>query len=146
MKADRSIYLDTDKFQDTNVAVASFNGVVLLAGQVKSRTQATEIQQNVKQIDGVNEIHNLITVSAPTSSMTRISDAWITAKIKTKLIAAKEIDPSEIKVVTENGTVYLMGTVRPSQAEDAIYLARTTDGVQQVVKMFSYIKISKTMA
>lgn len=146
MKADRSLYLDTDKYKNTNVAVASFNGVVLIAGQVKSRPQAQEVEQIVKNIDGVNEVHNLVAISAPTSAMTRISDTWITTKIKAKLIAAKEIDPSQIKVVTENGTVYLMGIVQPSQADAAIYLARTTEGVQRVVKIFSYIKISKTVS
>lgn len=146
MKADRSIYIDSDKFRNTNVAVASFNGVVLLAGQVSSQPQATEIEQRVKRIDGINEIHNLLTIGTPSSSITRVNDAWITAKIKTKLIAAKEIDPSQIKVVTENGTVYLMGIVQPTQADAAVYLARTTDGVQQVVKVFSYITISKKLS
>jgi len=59
------------------------------------------------------------------------------------LIATNEIDPSQIKVITENGIVYLVGIVPPEQAEIAIDLARTTDGVQSVVKVFSYVHISK---
>lgn len=144
LKAERDIYLDSNRFKNTNVTVASFNGVVLIAGQVPHPEQRKEVAQIVKKIPGINELHNLLSVSTPTSALTRVSDTWITAKIKSKLIATNEIDPDTIKVVTENGTVYLMGIIPHEQADIAIDLARTTDGVQSVVKIFSYLYISKT--
>ncbi|MEO8400488.1 MAG: BON domain-containing protein [Gammaproteobacteria bacterium] len=144
LKAERDIYLDSNRFQNTNVSVASFNGVVLIAGQVPHSEQRKEVAQIVKKIPGINELHNLLSVSTPTSALTRVSDTWITAKIKSKLIAINEIDPDQIKVVTENGTVYLMGIIPHEQADIAVDLARTTDGVQSVVKIFSYLYISKT--
>jgi len=143
MKAERAIYLDTTRFQDTNVCVSSFNGVVLIAGQVENNAQRVEIEAIVKKIPGVREVHDATTLSSPSSAMIRVSDAWITTKIKTKLIAMNDIDPSQIKVVTENGVVYLMGIVPPDQADIAVDLAKTTEGVQSVVKVFSYIHISK---
>ncbi len=144
MKADRSIYLDTGKYQNTRVSVACFNGVVLLAGQVNNRRQAVEIEHIAKNISGVTEVHNLMTVSASASALTDFSDMWITTKIKSKFLAAKDVNLNQIKVVTDNGTVYLMGIVPHKQANAAVYLARTTDGVQRVVKIFSYLQISKT--
>lgn len=144
MKAERMIYLDSKRFQDTNVSVSSFNGIVLIAGQVNTPAERLAIENMIKQIPGVKEIHDVVTISKPSSALTRVSDTWITTKIKTKLIAMNDIDPSQIKVVTENGVVYLIGIVPPDQADIAVDLARTTEGVQSVVKVFSYIHISKT--
>lgn len=143
MKAERTIYIDTDRFQNTNVSVSSFNGIVLIAGQVQTAAQRVEIEKIVKKIPGVKEIHDVVTVSPPPSALTRVSDTWITTKIKTKLIAMNEIDPSQIKVITENGVVYLMGIVPPDQADIAVDLARQTEGVQSVVKVFYYIHVSR---
>ncbi len=143
-RADRSIYIDNKKFKNTHISVASFNGVVLLAGQVQEPSQRDEIEQLVRKVSGIKELHNVVTVTSPTSALTQISDTWITTKVKTKLIAMNDIDPSQIKVVTEDGTVYLMGIVPPDQADIAVDIARTTDGVQRVVKIFDYVRISKT--
>lgn len=143
IRAERSLYLNTDRYKDTHVSTSSFNGVVLLAGQTPSAVQRNEIETIVKQIDGVDEVHNVITIAKPASAITRMSDAWITSKIKAKLIAADDIDPSQIKVVTENGTVYLMGIIPHNQADIAVDLARSTDGVQNVVKVFKYLLVSR---
>src|SRR5579872_3877263 len=139
MKAERLIYIDTNRFKDTNVSVSSFNGIVLITGHVNTQAQRLEIENIVKKIPGVQEIHNVVTVSNRSSALTRVSDTWITTKIKTKLIAMNDVDPGQIKVVTENGVVYLMGIVPPEQADIAVDLARETEGVQSVVKVFSYI-------
>ena len=144
MKAQQAIYLRNAQFKDTNVSVATFHGVVLLAGQAPKPSQKIEIEQLVKKIDGIKELHNQITTSPPSSAIIQASDTWITAKIKAKLIAMNDIDPNLIKVVTENGTVYLMGILPPEQADIAVDLARTTEGVQNVVKVFQYLRISKT--
>lgn len=143
MKAERAIYIDSNHFQNTNVSVSSFNGIVLISGQVENKAQKIEIENIVKKLPGVKEIHDVVTFSTPSSALTRVSDSWITTKIKTKLIATNDVDPSQIKVVTENGVVYLIGIVPPEQADIAVDLARTTQGVQSVVKVFSYIHISK---
>lgn len=144
MRANRAIYLNTDKYKDTNVSFSAFNNVVVLTGQVATKQQQKEIEQIVRKIPHVKELHNLTIVSNPVSTLTHISDSWITTKIKAKFIAANEIDPSQIKVITEDGNVYLMGIVPPEQANAAVQIARTTAGVQKVIKIFSYLRISKT--
>jgi osmotically-inducible protein OsmY len=144
LHAYRAIYVDTDRFKDSHVSISTFHGVVLLAGQVPTTACKNAINKIIRTIAKNNQIYNLTIVSSPPSSLTRMSDSWITAKIKAKLIAMDDIDPSQIKVVTENGTVFLMGQLFPSQAQIAVDVASNTDGVQNVVKVFSYLRISRT--
>ena len=46
---------------------------------------------------------------------------------------------NHVKVVTENGVVYLLGLVRRKEAESAVEIARSTSGVKKVVKVFEYM-------
>jgi osmotically-inducible protein OsmY len=142
-KAERAIYLDTNRFKDTRVSVSTFNNVVLISGQVHTELQKMEIERIVKKISGTDKIYDLVTISSPTSALIQVSDSWITTKIKAKLIAMNDIDPSQIKVITENGVVYLMGIIPRDQADIAVDLARSTEGVQSVVKIFYYLTITK---
>ena len=132
-----------DDYKDTHISVATFNNVLLITGQVSDPNQKIGIDKLAKEESDANEIYNFTTIEKPTSVLTRMSDSWITAKIKTQLIAINDVDPTQIKVVTENGVVYLMGIVPPTQANIAVEVARTTTGVQQVVKIFSYLHVSK---
>lgn len=143
MKVDRAIYWNSDRYKHSNISINVFNGIVLLTGQVPTSELHEGLTRLVKSIPEVDKIYNLTIVSEPLSTITSISDAWITAKIKSQLIACVDIDPTQIKVVTENGTVYLMGIVYPDQALGAVEMARTTTGVENVVKIFSYLRISK---
>jgi len=145
MQTDRAIHWKTDRYKTSNVSVSTLNNVIVLTGQVRSPELRDELTTIAKKIHDVSEVYNLTTVMNPTSNLTRISDAWITTKVKTQLIAENEIDPSQIKVITENGTVYLIGIVFPNQGYIATDIARTTSGVQNVVRVFSYLHISKTI-
>jgi osmotically-inducible protein OsmY len=126
----------------SHINVISLNGVVLLVGQTPTealRTQATNIASGVEQ---VRVVHNELTIAAPNSYITRSSDAIITSKVKTSLFKVKghdDFDPTRVKVVTENGTVYLMGIIYRSEADDAARQASEVGGVQKVVKLFEYI-------
>jgi osmotically-inducible protein OsmY len=83
-----------------------------------------------------------MTVAAPNSYMTRSSDSLITAKVKTKLFTVKghdNFDPTRVKVVTENGIVYLMGILTHSEADAVTDAARQVGGVQKIVKLFEYL-------
>jgi len=143
-KAYQKIYVYNNRYKDTSISISTFNGVVLMTGQIPQPVERQEIESIVRNIPGTQEVYNLTSLSQPVSALTQVGDSLITAKIKAKLIAANEIDPNQIKVITENGTVYLMGIIPHSQADAAIELARTTEGVQDVVKVFSYVHISKT--
>ena len=86
----------------------------------------------------VTKVYNEIAVKGPTSSLSRASDSWITTKIKTQMLATKGLQSGSIKVVTENGAVYLMGMVSREQADTSVNIARQVTGVQKVVKIFQY--------
>ena len=139
----RKLYADNRQFLDSNIDVATFNQEVLLTGQVATRAQRSLLENIAKATPDVTHVYNLTEVSPPTPALKRASDAWITTKVKSQLIAMNEIDPNKIKVITENGTVYLMGMVMQDQADIAIDIARNTDGVERVVKMFTYLRPSK---
>jgi len=139
----RAIYTNTDRYKNTHVSIDTFNRIVLLTGQVKTSRQQAEITELAKKITTVREVYNLTTVSRSPSLLVQMSDAWITTKVKSQLVANDSVDPDQIKVVTESGTVYLMGILPPDQANVAIQIARSTAGVQKVIKVFSYLRESK---
>jgi len=143
MQAYKAIYYDTDQFKNTNISITTYHKEMLLAGQVPNSWQKMRINQIIKNIPDIDSIYNLITIQNPSSPLTKISDTWISTKIKAKFLASNDMDGSQVKVMTENGTVFLMGVMLKEHADVAITLASNTDGVQQVVKLFSYMKISK---
>ncbi len=145
LRATQALYLDkAERYKNTTISVATLNKIVVLTGQVPSVELKKAAEATVAQVPNIEKIYNLITISQPSPTLVQMSDSWITAKIKTKLIAANDIDPSQIKVITDNGTVFLIGIIPHEQADIAVDIARTTDGVQKVVKVFSYLVISKT--
>lgn len=138
----RKLFRDTDEFDNTNISVSTFHQVVLLTGQVPTQAQHDKITEIVHSIHGIKKIYNLIEISQPIPTLSRIQDSWITTKIKSQLIATNDIDPDQIKVITEHNQVFLMGMILEDQADTAADIARHTDGVKQVVKLFTYLKIT----
>ena len=68
------------------------------------------------------------------SAGTNIDDAGITASVKSKLVAEKAANLTRVDVDTNNGTVYLNGTVdSPEQKTRAEQLAWQASGVKSVV-------------
>lgn len=128
-----------EELAQSHIVVVSFNGTVLLAGQVKSEELRQSAARAVAKIN-VRRIHNEITVSGETSMVARSNDTWITSKIKSKILVNGDVDGSTVKVVTENGVVYLMGLVSKQEAGIITEIARTTAGVQKVVRIFEYRK------
>ena len=124
---------------ENHISVTSFNGIVLLTGQVTTREQKYQAEEVVKKIQNVREIYNEIEIAGPTNIISRTSDSWLTTKIKTKMIAEEKFPTSRIKVISENGVVYLMGIVTPQEADIAVDLVKSSYGVQKIVKVFEYI-------
>ncbi|HVE43679.1 MAG TPA: BON domain-containing protein [Gammaproteobacteria bacterium] len=128
--------------QHTHISFSTYQGVVVLAGEVPFAWQKMKASALVKQIPEVKKVYNNISLCHTSSLLTRVSDTWITAKIKAQLIISDDLDATQIKVLTENGTVYLIGTLPPEEARAAVDLASHTDGVGKVVRVFSYIHIT----
>ena len=132
---------DAEIDQQAHINVTSYDGIVLLSGEAPSETLRTRAGQIARDTEKVRRVHNEIQIAAPSSMMTRSSDSWITTKVKSSLFGVKieGFDPTRVKVVTENGTVFLMGLVSEAEAEAAIAQARQVGGVQRIVKLFEYI-------
>lgn len=128
----------SDELRNSHVVVVSYNGVVLLAGQVPSEEMKQLAGDTVHKIREVREVDNELSIGPPTGFVERSADAYITTKLKSKLLTAPHLDPSTIKVVTEHGVVYLMGLVSRETANTAVDYARNTGGVQKVVRIFQY--------
>lgn len=138
-KARVNIHAADSGFDEAHLNIVSYNGYVLLAGQVPSETLKNKATDVVREIRGVRRIYNELEVAAPSSGMTRSSDTWITAKVKSFLLANPETEGDRVKVVTENGVVYLMGLVTRDEADRIAAEASDTGGVQKVVKLFELI-------
>jgi len=123
----------------SNIVVASYNGVVLLAGQ----TPRSELKQAAEQAAGsvqrVKRVHNEIQVLQPSSALARSNDSWLTTKIKTQMLTNQDVPGSRIKVITENGIVYLLGLVTRQEGNRATSVVQSVSGVQRIVKLFEYI-------
>jgi osmotically-inducible protein OsmY len=128
-----------DLDNNSHIVVTSFNGVVLLAGQTPRADLKQLAEQTASQVQKVKKVNNELQVIEPSSMLARSNDAWLTSKIKTEMLTDSAIPGSRIKVVTENGIVYLLGLLTQAEANRATNLVQGVSGVQKIVKLFEYI-------
>lgn len=127
------------ELSQSHINVTSFNGQVLITGQVPNEAVKAEAERVVNQIREVKRIHNELEIAGPSSAIVRTNDTYLTSRIKLQLLTDSSVEGLRIKVITENGVVYLMGLVSQSEAERAIQIVRAVPGVQRIVKVFEYI-------
>lgn len=127
-----------EDFNTANIGVTSYNGIVLLVGQVATEKLKQLAGTTAKQVRNVRRVHNEISVAGPISIPARSNDTWLKTKIKSRMVATKGSNPLKVKVVVENGVVYLMGLVSKAEADTAVEIAHKTYGVQKIVKVFEY--------
>lgn len=142
LKARLAIFEDKDLNKQIHINIISINGVVLLVGQAPTEELRMQAETITRSIPKVRMVHNEMSIAAPNSYMVRSSDSMITAKVKTGLFGIKDLedfDPSRVKVVTENGFVYLMGMLTQAEGHAVSERARKVSGVQKVVKLFEYL-------
>ncbi len=131
---------DADEgYDDTHLIVQSYNGYVLIAGQVTTEELRQKANDVVRKIRDVRRIYNELEIAAPSSTMTRASDSWITSKVKTFLITGSDTPGMRVKVVTEDGVVFLLGMVTHDEGDRIAAEAADVSGVQRVVRLFEYI-------
>ncbi|ODN65925.1 BON domain-containing protein [Methylophaga muralis] len=138
-KAKYAIFQDKDIHSQSNINVTSYNGFVLLSGETPNEALKQKAENLVRDIPKVRKVFNELAISGPSALTSRSSDSWITTKVKAKMTKDENVDPLFIKVVTERGTVYLMGKVTRPEADKAVAVTRSTKGVLRVVKIFEYI-------
>jgi osmotically-inducible protein OsmY len=138
-KAVVNVHDADEAFDEAHFSIISYNGYVLVVGQVQSERMKSIVTDEIRQIHGVRRIYNELEVAAPSSSMTRTADTWITSKVKSTLLASSEVEGTRVKVVTENGVVYLMGLATAEEAKRAVDKTAGISGVQRVVNLFEVV-------
>lgn len=140
-RGSRALYKDrVFKCPGCSIDLAVVNGDILLAGHVPTGALRKEAQARVMLQKGYRRLFNELAVGAFPDNA--IEDNWITAKIRSNMVADADIDPHQFKVVTADRIVYLMGDVNPEQAKKVILIARKCAGVIRVVKLFKYYHLS----
>lgn len=125
---------------DSRIVVASFNGIVLIAGQVpNANLKPIAVRAAARGVQGIKQVHDDLQVAPNAGILARSSDSWLTSKVKSSMAFKADVPATRIKVITENGIVYLMGLVTHKEGRAAADVAKSVSGVQRVVMLFEYI-------
>lgn len=124
---------------EARIQAIVYNGITLLIGQAPNAELADTVMNIVKGIQGVTEVYSEIRLGPPISIAQITADSWISTQIKTQLLTSSEIKINQVKVVTENAEVFLMGILSQQQANSAVEIARNVAGVKKVLKLFEII-------
>lgn len=137
---DRAVLNIKERFKgDFHVNVTSYNGIVLLTGEVPAEQAKVDVENLVRSNPKVRAVQDELLVGPVTDLGSRSNDTLITSKVKARFVEANKFQINYVKVVTERGVVYVMGIVTHDEGNAAGELASTTAGVQRVVKVFEYI-------
>ena len=128
-----------DKFKGMHINVTSYNRMVLLTGEVSDAATRSEVEKIARAVENVRGVYNEIAIAGNTALSARTNDSYLTSKVKTRFIDQQKFNVVHVKVVTEANVVYLLGLVKRKEADDATQIARTTGGVQKVVRLFEYL-------
>lgn len=140
MRVSNAIAKDEQLQKDARIVTVAYQGQILLIGQTPNSELSAKAQSIIAGVDGVTDIYNETRLGQPVG-VTRISqDTWITTKIRSKLLTSNQVKSTNIKVITENGEVFLLGVVTDAQAQAAANIASQTDGVQRVTTVFTPVQ------
>jgi osmotically-inducible protein OsmY len=124
---------------NAHINITGYNRQVLLTGEVPNDQQRLQAEQLVSKLPNVRSIVNELAVGPASSLADRSSDALITARVKAAMVDSEDVFANVYKVVTERGTVYLMGRVTQREAQRATEVARSVGGVKRVVRVFEFL-------
>ena len=121
------------------VAITSYNRIVLLTGEVPATREKQAVEEAVMKVENVRSVVNDLTIANNSGIGARSGDALLSTKVKASLIDDKDLQANAYKVVVERGVVYLMGRVTSREAERGAEVARAVSGVEKVVKVFEIL-------
>ena len=132
---------DDEITSQSHITINAYNGAILISGETANEVLKNKIVSIVQVIPNVTLIHDNLLIEPPSDANSRANDHLITDTIKTALSQIKSLpdfDPAMIKVITENGTVFLMGIVRRDEGAIVIKITRLQPGVKQIITLFEY--------
>jgi osmotically-inducible protein OsmY len=124
---------------NSRINITGYNRQVLLTGEVANDQQRLQAEQLVGKLPNVRSIVNELAVGPASSLSERSNDVLITARVKAAMVDSEDVFANVYKVVTERGTVYLMGRVTQREAQRATEVARGVSGVKRVVRVFEFL-------
>ncbi|MBI2994734.1 MAG: BON domain-containing protein [Gammaproteobacteria bacterium] len=136
LKARQALMSDEELNGLTHVNMTSYNGMVLVTGEAPTEALRGRVVELVRNVEKVRLVFDEMTVGAPSSLTSRSSDTLLTTKVKTSLVTNPDTTAFNVKVVTENGIVYLMGLLTVEEGQRAMETARQVEGVQKVISLF----------
>jgi len=125
--------------KNTNLHVISMNGTVLIIGQAPNSYLRDLAIKTIQDVPDIVTIHNQVRIGSTTAITTQSNDIWLTSKVKSALLANGDVNAKDIKVVTENSEVFLLGLVTKQEADIVVEITRNINGVSRVFKAFEYI-------
>ncbi|MFI8555366.1 BON domain-containing protein [Psychrobacter sp. NPDC077938] len=131
--------LKEDLQQTSRMGIDSFNSEVLLTGEVPTETLKAEVEKVVSSMPDVRRVYNEMEVSASKGYSSTVHDGYITSKLLAKIAASDGVSASQIKAVTNNGVVYIMGRMTPTQQSHLIDIANGTVGVTELVLLTTVV-------
>ena len=129
---------DAQLKEEARINVVAYNGKILLIGQAPNQSASESAKNLAAGVNGVSDVYNEIRVGEKINVSQIYVDSYITSVIKSKLLVNSEVKTTEVKVITENGEVFLMGKLDAQQADAAAEVARNVSGVTKVIKVITY--------
>ncbi|MGP4971433.1 BON domain-containing protein [Psychrobacter aquimaris] len=131
--------LKEDLQQTSRMGIDSFNSEVLLTGEVPTEAIKAEVEKVVSSMPDVRHVYNELNVSASKGYSSTVHDGYITSKLLAKVATSDGIKASQIKAVTNDGVVYIMGRMTPTQQSHLIDIANSTVGVTELVLLTTVV-------
>ena len=131
--------LKEDLQQISRMGIDSFNSEVLLTGEVPTEAIKAEVEKVVSSMPDVRRVYNELNVSASKGYSSTVHDGYITSKLLAKVAANDGVKASQIKAVTDNGVVYIMGRMTPTQQSHLIDIANDTIGITELVLLTTVV-------
>lgn len=132
---------ENDALNQCHVTITTYNGATLITGEAPNEELRQKIISTVQVIPNVKLIHDNLSIANPSDLNSRANDQLITDNVKTALNQIRtlpDFDPAMVKVITENGIVYLMGLVRRNEGAVVINVTKLQPGIKQIITIFDY--------
>jgi len=136
VKALNALNKNADLWRQSHLTVTAYNSRVLLVGQTPNQDYKRQAEEAIMTVGRIRLLHNELTVGKTLSLTDRSRDSWITTQVKATLVAEKDLRSRNIKVLTEDSVVYLMGLLTADEEATAVDIASHIRGVEKVVKLF----------
>lgn len=143
-KIEAKLKLKYADYDNANIYVNSYNGGVLLTGQVPNKQMQKDADFEAKVTPGVKKIYDYLDIRLPQSFASITTDSYTTTQVRSKIMTIPGVYSNSVKVVTTDNIVYLLGIVTKAQATNIASASSQINGVKKVITLFEYVAESSS--